>query len=225
LADVSEDYNLPITQEELHFALQNSRNSSPRPDDIPTGFLKNLPEEGLSYLLGFYNFIWNSQCFPDKWREAETIAIPKPNKDHMFPANFRPISLTCTLCKLLVKMLSNRLRCILETNDLISPFQNGFRQVRSTLDHLTCLDTAICDALVAHQHLIAISLDLEKAYEMVNKRRVLHCLAQSNVHGNLLAFLSNFLQNRRLRVRIGATVSPPIYTIKGLPQGSVLSVI
>jgi len=103
LADVSEDYNLPLTQEELLFALHNSRNSSPGPDDIPTGFLKNLPKKGLSYLLEFYNFIWNSQCFPDKWREAETIAIPKPNKDHIFPANFRPISLTCTMCKLLEK--------------------------------------------------------------------------------------------------------------------------
>lgn len=95
--------NSPFSLEELQSVLAESRNSAPGPDNIPNSFVKNPPEPALQYLLRLFNVIWLSQTFLDQWREAYVIGIPKHHKDHTHPSNYRPISLTCNLCKILEK--------------------------------------------------------------------------------------------------------------------------
>ena len=51
----------------------------------------------------------------------------KPGKDPTDPKNYRPIALTICLCKLLEKMINNRLVFILKQRNLISSWQSGFR--------------------------------------------------------------------------------------------------
>ncbi len=220
-----EEHNQSFIMSELLFVLNKCKNSTPGPDNLPNSFLKNLPDVGLEYLLQLYNHIWTTQSFPNQWREATVIPIPKPNKDHTNPTNFRPISLTCNICKLLEKMVCRRLKWSLEKQNLISPHQSAFRSFRSTNDHLVNIDSEICDALVMNHHVIAVSLDIEKAYEMVYKDRLISILADLKVKGNILDFLINFLKTRYLKVRIQDKSSQAIEMTNGLPQGSVVSVI
>ncbi|CAH2095351.1 unnamed protein product [Euphydryas editha] len=195
------------------------------PDDIPNCLIKNLPDSGLIYILKLYNKIWQNNLFPDLWRTSIIIPIPKPGKDHTLPSNYRPIALTCNLCKILEKIIANRIRWKLEHEELISPYQSGFRKFRSINDHLILLDTAICEALALKGHLLAVSMDIEKAYEMVSKKVVLKALKSLNITGNSLKFVNNFLSNRKIKVRINYDYSDPIDIANGLPQGSVVSVI
>lgn len=223
--DNSNSINQNITIHELYFYLHQLKHSSPGPDNISNTLIKNLPLVALERLLDIYNFIWLNQVFPDKWREAIVIPIPKPGKLPTLTSSYRPISLTCNLCKLLEKIVSNRLRWYLEQNQLISAVQFGFRQYKSTLDHLAYLENEILTSFAIKNKVVAVSLDLEKAYEMVWKHRVLLLLEQMSIKGNTLAFVRNFLENRRIRVKIDGIVSDPINTENGLPQGSVVSVI
>lgn len=220
-----EPINGPITMDELKFTLANSNNSSPGPDDIPNSFIKNLPDSGIKYLLSLYNFIWLNQSFPDLWREAIVIPIPKPKKDISKASNYRPISLTCNLCKILEKIIGRRLRWKLESEQLISPNQSGFREFRSTLDHLGSIEEEICSAFANQLHLILVSMDLEKAYETVPTAKVIQTCVELGLKGNTLAFISNFLSGRKLKVRINDQLSDSVELEKGLPQGSVMSVI
>lgn len=60
---------------------------------------------------------------------------------------------------------------------------------------------------------------------MTWRHRVIKTLLDWNVKGNMMKFISNFLSDRRFRVKIGSTLSDIAMQENGIPQGSVLSVI
>ena len=59
-------------------------------------------------------------------------------------------------------MINVRLVWYLESNNLTSPVQFGFRSEQSTTDNLVRLETFICDAFVAKEHVVTVFFDLEK---------------------------------------------------------------
>ena len=122
--------------------------------------LRYLPIETLHILLDIINETWKSDTFPESWREALIISIPKPGKDHFNPLNYRPIALTSCICKTVERMVNERLVWYLETNGLLAKQQCGYRANRSTVDHLIRLETFIRDASIQNQHLVAVFFDL-----------------------------------------------------------------
>lgn len=92
--------NDKITLEELTEVLDSSKNTSPGPDIIPNILLKQLPASGIECLLKIYNIIWTHKLFPKIWKEAIVIPIPKPDKKKEDKNSYRPISLTCCMCKI-----------------------------------------------------------------------------------------------------------------------------
>lgn len=216
--------NMPFSISEMLDALSKCNSKSPGPDDIPYVFIKNLPSNSLNQLLQIYNLIWEKGFYPDSWRNAIIIPIPKPGKDSFNLSNYRPISLISTLSKLLEKMVNKRLIWHLEVSKLLPNNQCGFRRNHSTLDHLANLHTDICNAINTKQHLILIALDLEKAYDMVWRNRVLQIIKKWGITGKIFTFLKNFLTNRSIQVKAHNYLSNVYHTENGLPQGSVLSV-
>ena len=60
----------------------------------------------------------------------------KPNKNAANPDSYRPISLTSTMCKVIERLVTNRLQWFVEKNNLLSNNQSGFRKNRSTVDQI-----------------------------------------------------------------------------------------
>jgi len=90
--------------------------------------LKNLPSEVLNTLLSILNDIWLTGNFPSSWRQSYVVPIPKPGKNASDPTNYRPIALTSCVCKVMERMVNNRLVWYLERNKIITATQSGFRQ-------------------------------------------------------------------------------------------------
>ena len=109
-------------------------------------------------------------------------------------------------------------------NNIISKFQSGFRENCCTNDCLLSLETNICDAFENNETLLAVCLDLEKAYDLVWRKRILQILTQHNITGNIFHFIKNFLTNRNIKVRVKNQLSDEIQIDNGVPQGSVISV-
>ena len=202
----------------------NLRDTAAGPDDITNEILKLLPEASLRTILAIINHIWKSRSFPEEWREATIIPIPKPGKDHSDPNNYRPISLTSCICKLMERLINNRLMWYLEKLNLLNNHQCGARQNRSTIDQLVRLDAYIREALARNLHAVAVFFDIEVAYDTAWKYGVLRDLHEMGVRGNLLAFVRNYLTNRTFRVRLGASFSGLQMQEQGFPQGGVLAV-
>ena len=151
--------------------------------------------------------MWTEGKFPDTWRQTTVIAIPKQGKDNSDPQNYRSISLTSCLCRIMERMINDRLVWYLVSNGLISSLQCGFRSKRCTTDHLVRLATVIMGAFIRNEHLAAIFFDPEKAYDTTWKYGIIRDLRDLRLKGRLPHFISEFLSDCKFKVRIGSTLS------------------
>ena len=143
--------------------------------------------------------------YPRCWKEATVIPIPKPDKDHTDPTNYRPKALTKCICKTMERMINDRLIWFLEANNITTDYQSGFRHHRSTNDHLFRPETFIKEGFIKKEHLVTIFFDLEKAYDTTWKYGIM-----KNIHdikSRLPLFIQNFLNDREFKVKVGSHLS------------------
>ena len=219
-----EPYNAKFTLRELKDALENTEPSAPGEDTILYEMLKHLPERSKEFLLDIINKIWETGIIPKIWKTALIIPMKKPNKDPSLPSSYRPIALTSCVCKLMEKMINTRLVWHLETNNLLSPFQFGFRKNRSTLDPLLRLSNQIQQGFSRQCQTIGVFFDLEKAYDTTWRFGIIKELLKLGIKGKMVRFINSFLSERFIKVRVGNHVSQAFPQEEGVPQGSVLSV-
>ncbi|GFO13177.1 RNA-directed DNA polymerase from mobile element jockey [Plakobranchus ocellatus] len=151
-----EPYNNPQLMSELKNYIVKSNESAAGPDGVYYQFLRQLPESCLHTLLKLFNNIWTTGDIPPSWREASVVPNPKPWKDPSDPSNYRPIALTSCLCKTLERMVNDRLVHVLESRNLLSNVQSGFRKDHITLDHLVKLKTFIKKAFARKKQVLAV---------------------------------------------------------------------
>ena len=219
----TEEYNNLFNFDELLEAINQSHDSATGPDEIHYQMLKHLPESSLQALLSIFNNIWTTGDFPEDWRLATVIPIPEPGKDPAEPTNYRPIALTSCLCKTLERMINKRLIWYLESNNLLTRYQSGFRAGRSTNDNLVRLETFIRDAFIKKEHVVAVFFDLEKAYDTTWRYGIMKDIHKLGLRGRLPTFIESFLADRTMQVRVGSTLSDLYDQEQGVPQGGVLS--
>ena len=121
-------------------------------------------------------------------------------------------------------MINARLIWYLEKHRMLDRSQCGFRKHRSMTDHLVSLERYLQDAFAQRQQAVGLFFDLEKAYETTCQYGIIRDLHRIGLRGRL-PFLSEYLRDRRIRVRIGTTISDEFYPEEGVPTGGVLAVI
>ena len=214
---------LPFTAEEILTALKKTKNTSPGTDSIPFRALKLGPPTLLTHLARLYNACLALGYFPKAWKIAKLTMIPKPNKNHADPKNYRPISLLSTLGKTLERLVKNRIYPHLEANHFFNNFQAGFRTQRSTTDQLTYYTQTVYEAFNKRKLTTAAFLDVEKAFDAVWHNGLRHKLARLNLPAPLTRLLSDFLRDRTTFTEVNGYRSPSYSPRAGVPQGSVLS--
>ena len=129
----SESYYLPFTMEELDHTISLSSPTSPGEDEILYSMIFNQPRSTKQFLLDILNSFWFSGTSPKSWKISIIVPVLKPLKDSYLPKNYRPIALTSCVCKIYERMVNARLVWYLESKNLLSNQQFGFRKNRSTL--------------------------------------------------------------------------------------------
>ena len=219
-----EPYNSIFTLKELNDAIDSNKKTSPGPDRIHNLMIKNIPETSLPYFLKIFNTMWISSYIPEGWKKATIVPIPKLEKDSRDPTNYRPISLTSCVGKTFEKIVNRRLVEVLENNKILASIQCGFRKYHSTVDHLVRFDTYIRKAFAEGKHVTAVYFDLEKAYDLTWRYGIMKDLHDAGIRGRMAHYVSNFLRDRKYRVRVGNVYSSWKDQEIGVPQGSTLSV-
>ena len=121
-------------------------------------------------------------------------------------------------------MLNTRFIWYLEKSGILDRSQCGFRKHRSTTDHLVSLERYLRDAFARRQQAVGLFFDLEKAYEITWQYGIIRDLHRIGLRGRLPVFVSEYLRDRRIQVRIGITLSDEFYPKEGVPTGGVLAV-
>jgi Reverse transcriptase (RNA-dependent DNA polymerase). len=160
---------------------------------------------------------------PELWNTALIIPVLKPGKSSSDAVNYRPISLLCCMNKIMEKMISKRLKWLIEDRQLVDTYQNGNRKQRSTMDNLVLLEQETITALQNHEYVIAVFLDINKFYDRISKVTILEKLIEKNIGGPMFYYLDNFLSNPQIQVSIDGVLSSGRTLANGIRQGSSLS--
>ena len=181
---------------------------------IGTGFYKVLARAfTISLKLGFIPYVW----------KVVLCMLIKPDKRPSQTTSYRPISLLSATVKLFERVIEKRLRKHLEDNSFFSKYQSGFTKSKSTNDYLFCLSQTIMESFNRGEHVIAAFLDVEKAFDNVWHNVLRYKIYQLDLPTKLCRWISDFLVERVIQVKIEGFLSKKVYPKTGVPQGSNLS--
>ena len=216
-------YSTSTTEKEMKEYLQKLKpNKSPGTDQIHPYLLRECAPYLAKPLSKLFNLTMKQGSLPSEWKLAEIRPIYKKKGSKSDPSNYRPVSLTSVTCKIFEKIVKKTLCNHLLQNNLLSPHQYGFIPGR-------CTDTQLLATIKEWQKSLDNSiptdvayLDFRKAFDAVPHKRLLFKLNNYGVKGELLAWVENFLSERKQYVKINNSKSEERPVTSGVPQGSVL---
>ena len=122
----------PTFPEEVQQEISNSDAKKAVPiNDIPIKYLKLADTTISKFLSDLSNTCILDSEYPDALKIAQIIPIHKSGSKECC-SNYRPISILPAINKVFEKLLCSRLYSYVETNELLSPSQYGFREGTST---------------------------------------------------------------------------------------------
>jgi hypothetical protein len=192
-------------------------------DMVPARFLKEFATEIAPALTLIFNASLRQGIVPSEWKEAIINPTYKPGKNDRGNAeNYRPISLTSISCKILEHIIHSNVIKHLEYKSILTDTQHGFRKRRSCVTQLVLVANDFAKSLNRSKQLDTILLDFSKAFDKVNHRKLLLKMDHYGIRGQVLDWVSNFLNGRTQRVVINGESSPNANITSGVPQGTVL---
>ena len=194
------------------------------PDGIPPKVLKELSNELAKPITIIFNKSLQSGMVPSEWKTAEVVAIFKKG-NRSDPGNYRPVSLTCVLCKMLESFIRDAIVNHMNDHKLYSPCQHGFRRSRSCVTNLLEVMENLTDYLDDGTPVDMLYLDFRKAFDAVPHLRLLAKLKSYGIDNNIYNWIKDFLMNRSQRVRVENAYSERAEVLSGIPQGSILGPI
>ena len=216
----STDFNWELVKSNTQKALNPKKATGPdlvSPRDL---FLASS-ELVTQSLLPLYKNSLTSASFPRDWKLSRVTPVFKKGKP-CDVNNYRPISLLSIPGKILEAVVCNSINDHLQSHNLLSRNQWGFRKNRSTeglLLHMTeTWKSALDQGLVVG----VLFVDFRKAFDSVNHSILLEKLKATGISGSLFSWLANYLSNRNQFVQISGKKSALQPVKYGVPQGSIL---
>ncbi len=140
--------------------------------------------------------------------------------DRNIPGNYRPISLTSVIGKMLAHN-NNKIVRYLESYSLIRDSQHGFRYKRSCLYNFLTFYNDLFSVHDITRSLDIVYLDFQKAFHKV-PHKLMFNVKQLEIASNVHNWTENWLRNRKQRLVINGAASDWTTVTCGIPQGSVL---
>ena len=164
------------------------------------------------------------KMLPVDWKTAVITPIFKKGNKNV-AANYRPISLTSIICKIMESFVKEVIIDHLTNKNLISSKQFGFINGRSTTSQLLIFVDKCADIIAGKGIADTIYFDFAKAFDTVPFRRLKKKLEGYGINGQIGDWVNDFLTDRTQLVRVNGDSSDPVSVLSGIPQGSVLGPI
>ena len=192
------------------------------PDLIPSCILNKYAEILCTPLTLLFNKSLEAGYFPEVWKDSYIIPLHKSGSKSDI-TNYRGIAKLSVIPKLFEKIITEQL-CF-QVENIITPYQHGFRKKCSTITNLLQLTTVVNRALLEQKQTDVIYTDFSKAFDKVN-----HKLLKTKLHligftDRSLNWLYSYLTNRKQTVRFKNACCRHIEVLSGVPQGSHLGPI
>ena len=138
---------------------------------------------------------------PTDWKQAIITPLYKGgNKNRSKPENYRPVSLTCTTCKVMEHIVHSHVMSHFDREKILSDSQHGFRKHRSCETQLIQTTHDIAKAVNDKDQINSVLLDFSKAFNKVGHCKLLLKLKHYGINGDILNWIADFLQDGTQRV-------------------------
>ena len=163
--------------------------------------------------------VWREEKMPEEWERSEIVPIYKQKGDPLECGNYRGIKLLEHLLKILERVLDQRLRAMVEVDEM----QYGFQKGRGTIDAIFVVKQLQEKHLEKQRDLFFAFVDLEKAYDRVPREVVYWCLRRRGVPERIVRMVQATYTNSSTVVRTAEGPTDAFDIQVGLHQGSALS--
>ena len=194
---------------------------SPGPDQVHPYILKNLAKMLAKPLKLIFQTSLKSRSLPMIWKEGIVTPLYK-KESKILPKNYRPVSLTSIVCKVLESIVIDFILDHISINNLKNKNQHGFTIKRSTETNLLQAINIWIDSLAHGFPIDIIYFDFEKAFDRVPHKRLIKKVESFGITSDVLGWIKDFLSDRHQKVIVNGTYSNSAPVTSGVPQGSVL---
>ena len=183
--------------------------------------LKSSLKVLIPQLTHIFNLSTKNSTFPASWKKALVIPIPKTGNLSSV-SNFRPISLLPQPGKILEKLVHTWLVDYIESENLLSCHQYGFRRGRSTYDAIFQLTNHINLKMDQRAPSLVTFIDFRKAFDCVQHDILIRKLDDLDLEQGITNWLKDYLTDREQRVLANNHISASLRVKQGVPQGSII---
>ncbi|CAG0890306.1 unnamed protein product, partial [Darwinula stevensoni] len=191
---------VPSSSQYLNLRLLRTPPTGPGPEGLIIAKLKEFDVHSLSALLNIFLWVKDISVSP---KISKTVLIPKAG-DLSKASNWKPITISSALIRLLHKILAKRLS--LSIQEKLSPTQRAFLPVDGTRVNTFLLDAIIDRARRCHREIHCVSLDIAKAFDSVSHFSIRRCLQRFGFNDTTQYIMSryraNFLNKRNLTPKV-----------------------
>ena len=195
------------------------------PDELPVELLKLGINHDPTVLREFHRVIklvWHQWKVTQRWRDAVIKVLHK--KDRIECGNYRGISLVAHTGKVLLKIIATKYSAYCEARKLLPEEQCGFRPHGSTTDMIFAVRRLQELGRKARVPLLLCFIDLQKAYDSVDRTLLWQVLARFGVPPQIIEVIRKFHDGMRVCVRRDDGRCLEWFEVaQGLRQGCVLS--
>ena len=215
-------HNVEITVEKVKSKIDSLRmGAAPGPDGITPRLLRSISDSIAVPLATIFKRSLDEGVVPEDWRLANVTPIYKKGGKSKV-GNYRPVSLTAIICKLMEGIIKDAVTRHLLANDLLAHSQHGFMQRKSCLTNLLEYLDELTRLVDEGHNVDVVYLDFSKAFDKVAHVRLLRKLEAVGVGGAVLDWIRAWLNDRKQRVVLNGNASGWLPVLSGVPQGSVL---
>ena len=214
--------NIVITEQMVLEKLNNLNvNKSLGPDEISGKLLFEIRHELVGPLTKIFNYSISQGIVPQDWRDANVVPLFKKCSKKQCQ-NYRPVSLTSVVGKILEKIVKDFIAKHLNEHELLKDSQHGFTSGRSCLTNLLEFLETVTSNLDEGKDVDLVYLDFAKAFDKVSHIRLYKKLEAHGITDPLLGWVKAWLNDRRQKVLVDGKYSNWGKVTSGVPQGSVL---
>lgn len=191
-------------------------------DGISNTFVKDNIDTLAHPLTHVMNLSLSEAYVPNDMKLSKVIPLYKKGSK-LIMSNYRPVSLLPVISKVLEKIVYKHMYSFLENENVLFQNQYGFRSHHSTIQAVTEFVCKTLKELEKNRSMIAVYLDLSKAFDTIDHSILLKKLDMYGIRGHALNWFNSYLQDRTQFTQISQKVSGKLNNHRyAVPQGSVL---